>query len=179
MGLRMRQHKWPHPTDMMDYKYIEQLIDRYFEDETTLEEEHILREFFAQKEVPEHLRQWQPLFAAQRQLASAHLDEAFDQRLLAMVGEPHVKARRITLSQRIYPLYKAAAVVAVAIVVGTAVEHAAGTSGEDIRTEQMATGGQDELDENETTTIDIKSAEATEQLTDSLLPASKLPPQVQ
>ena len=34
----------------MDYKYIEQLLERYFAAETSLEEEHILRAFFSQKE---------------------------------------------------------------------------------------------------------------------------------
>lgn len=159
---------------MMNYQYIEQLIDRYFECETTIEEEHILREFFAQDDVPAHLRQWKPLFQAETDLRSAHLDEHFDERLLNIVGQNYVKARRITLAQRIYPLYKAAAVVAFAIVVGTAVEHAAGNADE-MPIEQMAATGQDELDESEITTIDIKSAEATEQLSDSLLSPIVLP----
>ena len=33
----------------MDYKYIEQLMDRYWECETSLEEEQILRTFFSQE----------------------------------------------------------------------------------------------------------------------------------
>ena len=36
----------------MDYKYIEQLLERYWNCDTTLEEEQILRTFFSQKEVP-------------------------------------------------------------------------------------------------------------------------------
>ena len=36
----------------MDYVYIEQLIDRYFEAATTIEEERILRAFFSQRDVP-------------------------------------------------------------------------------------------------------------------------------
>ena len=50
----------------MDYKYIEQLLDRYFEAETTLKEEQILKAFFEQseEELPESLRQYKPLFAA-------------------------------------------------------------------------------------------------------------------
>ena len=39
----------------MDYKYIEQLLERYWEAETSLEEERILQSFFAQKELPKHL----------------------------------------------------------------------------------------------------------------------------
>ena len=36
----------------MDYKYIEQLLDKFWDCETSLEEEQILRCFFRQKEVP-------------------------------------------------------------------------------------------------------------------------------
>ena len=42
----------------MDYKYIEQLLDSYFEAETNLEEENILRAFFAQENIPSHLRKY-------------------------------------------------------------------------------------------------------------------------
>ena len=46
----------------MDYVYIEQLIDRYFEAATTIEEERILRAFFSQRDVPQHLRRYAPIF---------------------------------------------------------------------------------------------------------------------
>ena len=46
----------------MDYVYIEQLIDRYFEAATTVEEERILRAFFSQRDVPQHLRRYAPIF---------------------------------------------------------------------------------------------------------------------
>ena len=49
----------------MDYKYIEQLLERYWNCETSLEEEQILRSFFRQKEVPAHLLRYKQLFAYQ------------------------------------------------------------------------------------------------------------------
>ena len=36
----------------MDYKYIEQLLENYWNCETSTEEEQILRSFFSQKDVP-------------------------------------------------------------------------------------------------------------------------------
>ena len=36
----------------MDYKYIKQLLERYWKCETSLEEEEILRTFFSQKDIP-------------------------------------------------------------------------------------------------------------------------------
>ncbi|MCR5820581.1 MAG: hypothetical protein K6F94_06530 [Bacteroidaceae bacterium] len=158
----------------MDYKYIEQLIDRYFDGETSIEEEQILRKFFAQEELPEHLLKWKPLFLAEHRLAEAHLDASFDNRILALTGEQHVQARRITMSMRMRPLFKAAAFIAFAIVIGTAVEHAAGTAKS--YADETAIVEQDELNADETTPIDIKSAEAVESMTDTVLNIPALKP---
>ena len=46
----------------MNIKEIEELLERYYEGETSLAEEKLLKEFFSGDEVPEHLRQHQPLF---------------------------------------------------------------------------------------------------------------------
>ena len=46
----------------MDYKYIEQLLERYWDCETNLEEEQILRSFFNQKEIPAELIQYKEFF---------------------------------------------------------------------------------------------------------------------
>lgn len=113
----------------MDYKYIEQLLDRYWACETTLEEEAILRSFFSQSDVPAHLRQLQPLFAyMQEEPRQDVLSEEFDERLLALVEEsepqqPH-RARRISLQARLMPLFKAAAVVAIFLSLGNALQMA-------------------------------------------------------
>ncbi len=47
----------------MDYKYINQLLDRYWKAETSLEEEEILRAFFSQDELPAELKPYQALFS--------------------------------------------------------------------------------------------------------------------
>jgi hypothetical protein len=112
----------------MDYKYIEQLLDRYFAAETSLEEEDILRTFFSQKGIPAELEQYRALFlypAVERQ--EVELGDDFDQRLLGMLEddqqEAHVvKAREIRLSQRLMPLFKAAAVVAIFLTLGQAAQ---------------------------------------------------------
>ena len=72
----------------MDYKYITQLLDRYWKAETTVEEENILRAFFSQTSVPEELKQYRCLFLYQATEPKTDvLDAAFDDRLLAIVGE--------------------------------------------------------------------------------------------
>ena len=105
----------------MDYKYIEQLTERYFECETTLQEEQILKAFYAQdeQELPEELRQYQPLFAAIQPVEA--LGDDFDSRILSLTEEPKVvKARVISLSERLRPLFRAAAVVAIVLTLGNA-----------------------------------------------------------
>ena len=105
----------------MDYKYIEQLMDRYFEAETTLKEEQILKAFFEQseEELPENLRAYRELFTSFEQ--DEMLGDDFDERMLQMIEEkPQVKARTISLSERFRPLMRAAAVVAILITLTTA-----------------------------------------------------------
>jgi hypothetical protein len=108
----------------MDYKYIEQLLQRYWEAQTTLEEERILRAFFSQDDVPASLMQYKSLFCyKQQQMRDDVLGQEFDERLLAAIGEePAVKALRVTLQYRLAPLFKAAAVVAIVLTLGNAAQ---------------------------------------------------------
>lgn len=106
----------------MDYKYINQLLERYWAAETTLEEEKILRTFFSQAEIPAELKSYQSLFAYEGSAKSSdRLGADFDERMLAMVGEP-TQARKMTLSQRLMPLFRAAAIVAVILTLGNAIQ---------------------------------------------------------
>jgi hypothetical protein len=117
----------------MDYKYIEQLLERYWQCETSLQEESILRAFFSQEDVPVWLLQYKDLFAYEQ---ASHewepLGDDFDARIMKMVGveeEPTpitdgktVKARTISITNRLMPLFKAAAVVAIVLTLGNAAQ---------------------------------------------------------
>ena len=107
---------------IMDYNYIKQLLDRYWACETTVEEESILRTFFSQKSVPAELAKYQPLFAYQTaEIKADVLGEDFDARILAMTAEPQqVKARIVPMAQRLRPLFKAAAIVAIILTLSNA-----------------------------------------------------------
>ena len=65
----------------MDYKYIEQLLERYWECETSLEEEQILRSFFNQKDVPARLLQYKEVFAIADEDKENRLSDDFDERI--------------------------------------------------------------------------------------------------
>ena len=103
----------------MDYKYIEQLLERYWQAETTLQEESILRTFFSQPDIPENLRKYQPLFDCDQK--EEKLGEDFDARILEMIGEAPV-AKTVTITSRLMPLFKAAAIVAIILTLGNAAQ---------------------------------------------------------
>ena len=113
----------------MDYKYIEQLLERYWIAETSLEEESILRTFFSQKDIPAEMEHLRPLFTDDA--VGQTLDDDFDARIMQVIGvtteESHVsehvvKAREVSLTQRLMPLFKAAAVVAIILTLGGALQ---------------------------------------------------------
>lgn len=122
----------------MDYKYIEQLLERYFAGETTLQEEQILNAFFGQEQLPEQLKPYQPLFAwKDAAKADEQLGDDFDERLLKIIDDDskqqqspnsseHVKARTISMSQRLMPLFRAAAIVAIILTLGNAIRFSMG-----------------------------------------------------
>ena len=80
----------------MDVKYIEQLLERYWQCETSLEEEAQLRAFFTKGDVPGHLLRYKDLFVYQQLQQEEHLGTDFDARVLARVEAPVVKARSHT-----------------------------------------------------------------------------------
>lgn len=109
----------------MDYKYIEQLLERYWNCETTPEEEDILRTFFSQKEVPAHLLRYRSLFVYEQTIKKAKLSDDFDEKILKLIEseEAPVKAKTISFTQRMRPLFKAAAVIAILLTLGNAAQH--------------------------------------------------------
>lgn len=108
----------------MDYKYIDQLLERYWRCETSLEEEEILRTFFSQDEIPDRLKRYKALFSYEAsEKVNDVLGEDFDEKVLEKVeGKTTVKARIITMPQRLRPLFKAAAVVAILLTLGNAMQ---------------------------------------------------------
>ena len=127
----------------MDYKYIEQLLERYWECQTTLEEEAILRTFFRQEDVPASLLPYRQPFLEEDAMANEHLGKDFADRMLRLVRqsgpaqadgeEPSsvgqrqegvfvCKARRLTFMRRLRPFYRVAGLVALLLSIGNAVQ---------------------------------------------------------
>lgn len=107
----------------MDYKYIEQLLERYWQCETSLEEESKLRAFFLKEEIPAQLLPYKGLFVYQQVMRETGLGEDFDARIFDKIERPVVKAKRLTWTGRLLPLVKAAAVVALMLSLGNVAQH--------------------------------------------------------
>ena len=159
----------------MDYNDIEQLLERYWQCDTSAEEEARLRDFFTQEEVPAHLLRYKSLFEFQKGQQQMQVSDDFDARLMARIKatEPVVvKARRVSSSVRLTPLLKAAAVIAIVVGLGNLMQRSffadngqeivPDTIGEQITTPSVA--------------LSQEAANASEkQLSDSI-PHAELPP---
>lgn len=158
----------------MDYKDIEQLLERYWKCETSGEEEARLRAFFTQKDVPSHLMRYKAWFTYLQQEQEEQLDKDFDARILAQLSQEKpkvVKAKRITPALRIVPLLKAVAVIAIVAGLGNIMQRSfsngdlqgvdADTIGEQISVPSVA--------------LSKEAAACEQQLPDSLPRAKKLP----
>ena len=148
----------------MDYKYIEQLLERYWEGETTLQEEAILRAFFSQDDVPANLMRYKALLDCG--LQEETLSDDFDARILDSIGaeganEP--KAKIVTLASRLKPLFKAAAIVAILLTIGNAAQ-APWNYGWDNPQDEYAKYRQQQVD-----TVNILSPVQAENVTDSMV----------
>ena len=146
----------------MDYKYIEQLLERYWQGETTLQEEAILRAFFSQDDVPASLMKYKSLFDCG--LQEETLGDDFDARILDSIGEDEKepKAKVVTWTSRLMPLFKAAAVVAILLTIGNAAQ-APWNYGWDNPQDEYAKYRQQQVD-----TVNILSPVQAENVTDTV-----------
>ena len=145
----------------MDYKYIEQLLERYWQGETTLQEEAILRAFFSQEDVPANLLKYKSLFDCG--LQEETLGDDFDARILSMTNEAEPKAKIVTLASRLKPLFKAAAIVAILLTIGNAAQ-APWNYGWDNLQDEYARYRQQQVD-----TVNVLSPVQAENVTDSMV----------
>lgn len=83
----------------MDSKRIEELLEKYWECETSLEEEKALRDFFTQKEVPDALKDSAALFRYFEQQRQHKMnDVAFDASLKNRLQPAQGKMRSLLMS---------------------------------------------------------------------------------
>jgi len=102
----------------MEYNKINNLLDSYFEGETTLENEATLREYFQNKEIDGRLKVYAPIFKYAVEEAKVKMREDFDHQLLNKLEIQNPKETRV---RSIQLLYRAAAVIIFVMVAGWAI----------------------------------------------------------
>jgi len=106
---------------MDNYKYIEELLDKYWSCETDLEEETRLREFFSQEQQPPaHLQQYQPLFIHFEEKREIKLSANFEAQLLERMAAKSTNhsSRKSQVRNRISFFFKIAAGLLLLLSVG-------------------------------------------------------------
>ena len=102
---------------------IQNLLERYFNGETSLNEEATLRSYFLSSNVAEELEAYKPLFVCYNQEKEEHLGSDFDLRMLSLIDQDEpVKARTISLHRRFMPIMRAAAVVVFVLLLGNTLQ---------------------------------------------------------
>ncbi|MEI7661181.1 MAG: hypothetical protein WCK34_03235 [Bacteroidota bacterium] len=82
----------------MNTKEIEVLLDKFYEGNTTVGEEKLLREFFHEKEIPAHLKSHQPLFVFfGRQQRQTITDAGFEKKVTGRLNDPIAGSRMVVL----------------------------------------------------------------------------------
>jgi uncharacterized protein (DUF2126 family) len=70
---------------MKNYQHIEYLLDKYWEGETSLDEEKILETFFDSGNIPAEFQAFQSIFQAKNDIHTQNLSADFDGNLLAIL----------------------------------------------------------------------------------------------
>jgi hypothetical protein len=97
----------------MDSKTIHTILEKYWEGESSLQEEAKLREFFNQDNVPKEFESVRPLFQYFKQEQEAYLNGDFDERLSSKLkAVDNVRGRAHSLSFYIRRVAAVAAILA-------------------------------------------------------------------
>jgi hypothetical protein len=107
----------------MNIKEIERLIGKFYEGDTTLAEEELLREFFRTDEVPEHLAEHTPMFAFFKEEQKEEIQNPdFDRVLFSKLGKDEGRVVSMTpMKTRIAYIFSIAAAAVLLIGIGVSV----------------------------------------------------------
>jgi hypothetical protein len=101
----------------MDYNNIKQILEKYWEGETSLQEENLLHEYFNSDEVVEELKDIQPMFQYFRMEQTTRIENPnFDEQVLSQLDSTIVKPLRPMRSHRNRILKLVASVAAIFLI---------------------------------------------------------------
>ena len=100
----------------MNIQEIERLIGKYERGETSLEEEQLLRSFFAGENIPEHLAAYKVVFGYYGSAAEEELpDPEFDRKLFEKIGIVQQDDKKPGMYRKLYPYFGIAASIVILI----------------------------------------------------------------
>jgi len=71
----------------MDLKQVEKILEKYWEGNSSMEEERMIRDFFAFGDVPEQLEMYRDLFLTPEHSIRAKLGRDFDEEIIKKISE--------------------------------------------------------------------------------------------
>lgn len=99
----------------MNFQTIEKLLQKYFEGDTTLQEEDQLKSFFGQDDVPPHLMSLKQLFQTYSMEKEVKLDAQFDDDIMSRIEDNAVISIRRKRRSMIYLISSIAASIVLII----------------------------------------------------------------
>lgn len=102
---------------------IDILLNKYWNCNTSVEEENLLRDYFAWEEVAEEHRPYKPLFSYLERTQAICLDDDFEDRILEKIAaaEKNETKRKYVQIKIFEPFFKIAASVAAVAIIGSAI----------------------------------------------------------
>ncbi|MCF8236113.1 MAG: hypothetical protein K9G67_15945 [Bacteroidales bacterium] len=86
----------------MNSQEIEKILERYFNGETSRDEELALNAFFSKKDVPAHLKSLKPMFNYLDEASQEELDEDFDERFFSNISKKENTKKRSVCKLYLY-----------------------------------------------------------------------------
>jgi hypothetical protein len=105
----------------MQNEYIDRLLQRYWNCETTVAEEQELRDFFSREDLPEAWQPYAPLFAYVRDEQAVTLSDGFDDRLKAAMDKETAGTKKYITIRIFAPLLRVAASVLLIVGLGASI----------------------------------------------------------
>lgn len=99
----------------MEIEQIDNLLEKYWNCETSLEEEQLLHRFFSESDMPDKYRDVAPLFLYKNRAQAEKLSAGFDEKLNQKIEE---RQKRYITIKLFAPALKVAAVIALILTVG-------------------------------------------------------------
>ena len=98
----------------VDYNHIDELIEKYYDCETTLEEERYLNEYFASDQVANHHKVLIPQFVFYKQ-EEERISDDFNAKMMELLNQEVKKPKKLALFSANFWKYSAAAVILLGI----------------------------------------------------------------